>query len=298
MGAGTPVHGVLLLDKAAGITSTRALAMTRRALDASKGGHTGTLDPFATGLLPLVFGEATKFSRFLIDSTKAYQATLRLGEVSETGDTESPAQRVSREIPGLQKIREVAASFVGDIAQIPPMHSAVHVDGRRLYEYARDGLTVERAPRQVQVFSLEILEVAGADATLRVVCSKGTYVRVLAADIGRALGCGAYLTALRRTAVGSLTLAAATPIEALQSMGPDEARKRLLPLETLVAGLPRVEIAGDAEIRFRHGQHVLARAPGGPVAVFGATRGFLGVGDPSGDSVAPLRLVAETPEVP
>ena len=298
MGAGTPAHGVLLLDKAPGITSTRALAMARRALSATKGGHTGTLDPFATGLLPLVFGEATKFSRFLLDSTKAYEATLCLGQETETGDTESTPRLVSEDIPSSQQIEAVTRTFVGDISQMPPMHSAVHVDGKRLYEYAREGLTVERPIRQVHVSDLEILRIESPALTIRVVCSKGTYIRVLAADIGRQLGCGAYLTALRRTAVGSFRIEDAVTLEDLGAMGASDARTRLLPVEALVAGLPRLDIEGDAETRFRQGQALRAAAAEGVLAVFGSSRGFLGVGEVQGEAVAPLRLMAEVAKSP
>src|SRR6185369_8694762 len=185
--------GVLLLDKPAGITSTRALAVAKRALGAAKAGHTGTLDPFATGLLPLAFGEATKFSRFLIDAPKAYEATLVLGEETESGDPETPVVRRSAERPAEARIAEVLRAFEGPQDQTPPMHSALHVGGRRLYEYARLGMEVPRAPRRIEIFALTRLRSDPRSLTLAVRCSKGTYVRVLAADIGRALGCGAYL---------------------------------------------------------------------------------------------------------
>jgi tRNA pseudouridine55 synthase len=298
MGAGTPVDGVLLLDKSPGITSTRALAMARRALNASKCGHTGTLDPFATGLLPLVFGEATKFSRFLLDSTKAYEATLCLGQETETGDTESAPRIISEDIPHSGKIAEVSRTFVGSIHQTPPMHSALHIDGKRLYEYAREGLTVDRPARQVHVSSLDILGIEGATLTIRVVCSKGTYIRVLAADMGRAMGCGAYLTALRRTAVGSFRIEDSVTLEDLGAMGAANARTRLLPVETLVAGLPRLDVDGDAETRFRQGQALPATAVGGVLAVFGSRRGFLGVAEVQGEVLAPLRLMAEAAKSP
>jgi tRNA pseudouridine55 synthase len=295
MAAGFAADGVLLLDKPAGITSTRALAMARRALGASKCGHTGTLDPFATGLLPLVFGEATKFSRFLIDSTKAYEATLALGRKTETGDPEGAVEVITDDIPQLAKIMEVASSFVGDIEQIPPMHSAVHVGGKRLYEYAREGQVVARQARKVHVFSLEIRGLVGGQLEVAVVCSKGTYIRVLAADIGEALGCGAYLTALRRTAVGSFRLAEAARLEDLDAEGPEEARKRLLPVEAMVAALPRLELDSELGQRFRHGQAIAAgiEPREGALAIFGDGFGFLGVGAFEADRLAPLRLVAE-----
>ena len=293
MDSGRRADGVLLLDKPPGITSTRALAMARRALGAAKAGHTGTLDPFATGLLPLVFGEATKFSRFLLDSTKAYEATLRLGQVTETGDTEGVVRNVTDVIPDLAKIHAVVRMFVGFVNQIPPMHSAVHIGGQRLYEYARDGQTVERASRQVHVSTLEIIRSEGPLLTLRVVCSKGTYVRVLAMDIGDALGCGAYLVGLRRTAVGRFRIEDAAAMEGLAAAGPEAARRHLLPVESLIEGLPRVDLSPDHEQRFCHGQVIPVASGHGPVAVFGTRLGFLGVAEGHGDSIAPLRLLAD-----
>ena len=300
MAASDTPDGVLLLDKPPGVTSTRALAMAKRALAALKAGHTGTLDPFATGLLPLVFGEATKFSRFLIDARKAYEAELFLGAETPTGDTESPPVPVPGKLPNLAKIGEVLPLFTGDIDQIPPMHSAVHIDGRRLYEYAREGLEVPRDARQVHVFSLEAIELRGPLLRLRVSCSKGTYVRVLAADIGRALGCGAYLTGLRRTLVGPFSLDDAVTLDALQSMGPEAARARLLPPDTLVTDLPRVDLDADTAWRFTRGQLIGLATPAapGPVALFDEACRFLGVGSREGDRIAPLRLLAEASKSP
>jgi tRNA pseudouridine55 synthase len=298
--AARPPDGVLLLDKPPGVTSTRALAMARRALEAARAGHTGTLDPFATGLLPLVFGEATKFSRFLIDSTKAYVATLQLGEETESGDTETPSRRVSEDIPFSEQIEAVLPNFKGDISQIPPMHSAVHFGGRRLYEYAREGREVAREPRQVHVFELEIVSITGPQLVLAVTCSKGTYIRVLASDIGRALGCGAYLSALRRTAVGGFSIESAATPEELAALGTEGARSRLLPVDALVAGLSRADVDDEAAIRFGHGQPIEGAnfAAGTPVAVFAGGRRFLGVGLPDGERIAPMRLMSEPPKSP
>jgi tRNA pseudouridine55 synthase len=211
--------GILLLDKPAGYSSTQALGRAKRLLGARKAGHTGTLDPFATGLLPLAFGEATKFSRFLSDSIKSYEATLHLGMVSTTGDTEGTVSR--REMVALRsgQITDVLATFVGVQDQIPPMHSAVHVDGRRLYELAREGIEVVRKPRRVEIQGIRQLSLEGDLLVVSVTCSKGTYIRTLAADIGEALGCGAYLTALRRTAVGTFRLPASVSLEQLESAG-------------------------------------------------------------------------------
>ena len=289
--------GVLLLDKPAGITSTRALAKAKRVLGSLKAGHTGTLDPFATGLLPLVFGEATKFSRFLIDSHKSYEATLRLGQETDTGDTESPVVRTRPIAVDTAKIDDVLRRFIGVQAQIPPMHSAVHVDGRRLYDYARAGETVARAPRQVEILELCRLGFSGGDLAVRVACTKGTYIRTLGQDIGQALGCGAHLVALRRTGVGVFRLEDASSFAELEAAGRDAARERLMAPEVLVAALPRFEAtAGEAD-DFVHGRWVGRR--GGEereeVAVFAPQGRFLGVGRcESEERIAPLRLVSET----
>jgi tRNA pseudouridine55 synthase len=286
--------GVLLLDKPAGITSTRALAKAKRLLGSLKGGHTGTLDPFATGLLPLVFGEATKFSRFLIDSEKAYEATLRLGEETPTGDTESEVRRRREVNVGDPQIDATLRAFLGVQAQIPPMHSAVHVGGRRLYDYARSGEEVERPSRTVEVLELERLSRRGNDLEVRVRCSKGTYVRTLAQDIGERLGCGAHLVALRRTAVGGFTLRQAVDFETLEREGIDVARSRLLVPEVLVAGLARLDAAEDDAVRFGHGQEIGASpGSGGEVAVFGPGGRFLGVASRVAEGrVVPLRLMS------
>ena len=261
--------GVLLLDKPAGITSTRALAKAKRILGSLKGGHTGTLDPFATGLLPLVFGEATKFSRFLIDSRKAYIATLRLGEETPTGDTESDVSARRAVDASLAQIDAVLASFLGIQYQTPPMHSAVHVDGRRLYEYARAGEEVERPARAIEIEALGRIDLDGNDLRVGVECSKGTYVRTLAQDIGTKLGCGANLVALRRTGVGGFSLDEAATFEALEAEGEARALSRLLPPEALAASLARIDATEEEALRFGHGR-IVARdyPPAGEVAVY------------------------------
>jgi tRNA pseudouridine55 synthase len=286
--------GVLLLDKPAGITSTRALAKAKRLLGSLKGGHTGTLDPFATGLLPLVFGEATKFSRFLIDSEKCYEATLRLGEETPTGDTESEVERRSAVDVDERAIDAVLRSFIGTQSQVPPMHSAVHVGGRRLYDYARSGEEVARPERSVEVMELTRLGRAGDDLRVRVRCSKGTYIRTLAQDIGAKLGCGAHLVALRRTAVGGFALSQAVEFETLEREGIAASRDRLFAPEVLVASLARVDAGADEATRFGHGQAI--EGPSGAareIAVFGPGGRFLGVATRlEGGRLAPLRLMS------
>lgn len=288
-------HGVLLLDKPAGYTSARAMARAKRFLAAAKAGHTGTLDPFATGLLPLVFGEATKFSRFLLDSRKAYEATLALGLETTTGD---PEGEVVRDVPGQvpsEAIDAALAGFVGSHDQLPPMHSAVRVGGKRLYEYARAGEEIGRAPRRVRIESLRRIGLDGRELRVAVACSKGTYIRALAMDIGGALGCGASLVALKRTEVGPFRLADALGLEAIEA-DPEGARRRLLPVDVLVASLPRVEPPAEEARRFAQGQAI----PGAPrdgaaeLGVFSPGGRFLGVGRAQPDGrVAPLRLMSD-----
>jgi tRNA pseudouridine55 synthase len=291
--------GVLLVDKPAGITSTRALAIAKRALGSRKAGHTGTLDPFATGLLPLVFGEATKFSRFLIDATKSYEAALRLGAETDSGDPETAPRFVSTSRPSRAQIDDVLRNFTGDLLQTPPMHSAIHIEGKRLYEYARAGVEVAREARRVHVFRLEALGLADDELRLLVSCSKGTYVRVLAADIGRALGCGAYLIALRRTSVGPFEIGDAQPLDEIVRRGP-EARALLRPPEALVTGCLRVDLEVEAARRFTQGQVVDGPTEGcEAVAVFALPLSrFLGVGRLSEGRLEPLRLLATAAEIP
>ncbi|HSN21138.1 MAG TPA: tRNA pseudouridine(55) synthase TruB [Usitatibacter sp.] len=286
--------GVLLLDKPAGYSSTQALARAKRFLGAAKAGHTGTLDPFATGLLPLVFGEATKFSRFLIDARKTYDAVLALGLETTSGDPEGEVVARREVAVDEKQVDAVLARFVGPQQQVPPMHSAVHVNGRRLYEYARAGEAVERAPREIEIDSIRRLSLHGTQLAICVACSKGTYIRSLAMDIGRALGCGASLTALRRTSVGPFRLEDAWTLEAVER-DPERARAALQPPETLVAALPRLDTAGPEAQRFAHGQPIPGDglAEGVDVAVFGPEGRFLGVGEgAAGGRVAPLRLMA------
>ena len=291
------VDGVLLLDKPAGYSSTQALARGKRLLAARKGGHTGTLDPFATGLLPLVFGEATKFSRFLIDSTKAYHATLRLGVETTTGDTEGmEVVRVPIDVDE-RLIDEVLRSFTGRREQVPPMFSAVRVGGTRLYELARQGVEIERAPRSIEIFRLQRERFEGDELEVSVECSKGTYVRTLAMEVGRALGCGAYLTGLRRTAVAGFGLDAAVTLATLEAEGVESARGRLLPVHILVRDLPRRDCDAAEAARFECGQELPGTAPvGTEVAVFGPGSRFLGVGlSGAGSQLAPTRLMAGAP---
>jgi tRNA pseudouridine55 synthase len=293
---GDPVDGVLLLDKPSGITSNLALQKARRLLAAAKAGHTGTLDPQASGLLPLTFGEATKFSSDLLEATKTYQAEIRLGVATSTGDAEGEVTATASVDVSSAQVIAALQQLSGAIEQIPPMFSALKRAGRPLYAYARAGVEVERAPRAVMIHRLELLEFEGASVRAVVECSKGTYVRVLAQDMGALLGCGAHLSALRRTRVGELALENSVTLETLAALAPDVRRTLLLPFDALIGGLPRVELDASLADRFSHGQR-LVLGPGNPcgrVRVVGPRSRLLGVAqiDEHG-LLAPRRLVQQ-----
>lgn len=251
-----PVHGVLLLDKAAGHSSNDALMKAKRFLNAQKAGHTGTLDPFATGLLPLCFGEATKFAQDLLDADKCYETVVHLGVKTTTGDTEGEAIAASEVNVGREQIEAALEKFRGEIDQVPPMYSALKRDGKPLYEYARAGVMLEREARRVCIHALDLLDYQAPYLTLRVSCSKGTYIRVLGEDIGAALGCGAHLKALRRTRVGQLSLDGAVTLDRLAET-PDDARQQLLaPVDALLSSFPRIILPDGLARRFLHGQRL------------------------------------------
>ena len=291
---GDPVDGVLLLDKSSGITSNLALQKARRLLAAAKAGHTGTLDPMASGLLPLTFGEATKFSSDLLDAAKTYAAEIALGVTTRTGDAEGETIATATPDVSLDQVGAVLRQLSGEIAQTPPMFSALKRDGRPLYEYARAGIEVERAPRAVTIHRLELLAFEHDRLRVLVECSKGTYVRVLAEDIGRLLGCGAHLAALRRTRVGEFGVERCTDLETLAALALEERRALLLPLDTLIGKLPHVELDAGLADRFSHGQR-LALGPGNPsgrVRVIGPSARLLGIAQIDEDGLlAPRRLV-------
>lgn len=251
-----PVHGVLLLDKPVGFSSNDALIKAKRFLNAMKAGHTGTLDPFATGLLPLCFGEATKFSQDLLEADKTYTTVVHLGITTTTGDTEGDALETKSVDITEEQIRQVLAQFTGPIAQVPPMYSALKRDGKPLYEYARAGVTLEREARNVVIHELEFLGYDAPLLSLKVKCSKGTYVRVLGEDIGAALGCGAHLKELRRIQVGHLVLEKSITLDYLESL-PEEQRLALLdPVDALLSSFPAVHLNEELAVRFLHGQRL------------------------------------------
>lgn len=254
------VDGVLLIDKPVGLSSNDALIKAKRVVNAKKAGHTGTLDPFATGLLPLCFGEATKFSQDLLEADKTYDAVVHLGVTTTTGDTEGEAVETRPVNATVEQIEAALAKFRGPILQIPPMYSALKRDGKALYEYAREGITLEREARPVTIHKLEMLAYDAPMLTIRVTCSKGTYVRVLGEDIGAELGCGAHLNALRRIQVGALTVDGMVTLEQLQAH--DNPLSLLAPVDALLSSFPRVELTPELAARFLNGQRLaLNREP-------------------------------------
>ncbi len=286
------VDGVLLLDKPIGLTSNDALQKVRRLFSAAKGGHTGTLDPMATGLLPLCFGEATKFSADLLNADKTYEAVVKFGITTDSGDAEGKVIATATVNVAESDIFRVLPQFTGAIQQIPPMHSALKRDGRPLYELARQGIVVEREARAVTIYSLEVLAFTGDTLNLRVSCSKGTYIRVLASDIGDALGCGGHLTALRRTEIADLDLTNSVSLAELEAQGESQRLERLQPVDALLLSLPKMMIEGEAAERFSHGNPIeRPNELDGKIRVYADDR-LIGVGEPGSDGrLWPKRLV-------
>lgn len=292
------ISGVLLLDKPLGMSSNQALQKIRFLLNAAKAGHTGSLDPLATGLLPLCFGEATKVSSYLLDSDKFYTTVARLGARSTTGDAEGELIDI-RPVPELSeaRIREVLSSFMGEIEQVPPMYSALKHKGKRLYELARQGVEVERNARRVKIFQLELLSWDQEHLHLKVGCSKGTYIRSLVEDVGEALGCGAHVVELRRTGVKPYIEPEMWTIEQLEKLaesGPEALDECLIPVDSALVHIPTVHLdAVDAD-KIVHGQPVVVenRPAGALYRLYREDKAFIGLGVPLEDrQVAPKRLI-------
>ncbi len=292
------LDGVLLLDKSLGLSSNHALQAARRLYNAEKAGHTGTLDPLATGLLPLCFGEATKFSGELLNADKRYVATVQLGVITDTADAEGAVLERRPVAVGRPQVEAALAAFIGGIEQVPPMYSALKRDGKPLYEYARAGIELERAPRRITIFELRLLD-AGDDLAngrfvFEVRCSKGTYVRTLAADIGDRLGCGAHLAALRRTGIGTLDVGQAHSLTMIEALTAEARDSLLLPPDSLLTDLAEARLDAADSARLRHGQAVRwEAAEGARLRVYDAEQAFIGVCRQLADGwLQPLRLVS------
>ncbi len=283
--------GALLVDKPVGLSSNAVLQQVKRLLGARKAGHAGTLDPLASGLLVILFGEATKFAGLLLESDKEYRATLKLGETTSTGDAEGEILESRKPDASEAQILAALARFRGEIEQLPPMHSALKRGGVPLYKLARRGETVERGRRRVEIFELESTGFHPPLLELRVRCSKGTYIRTLAEDIGAALGTGAHLAALRRTASGRFLIEEAATLDDIAGLNETQRQGRLLPMDRLLADLPRVELDAALELRLRNGQALkISGLREGVSALYAADGALIGLGRAEGGVLRPLRL--------
>lgn len=295
---GRSIDGIVILDKAIGISSNRALQEVKRIFDAQKAGHTGSLDPLATGVLPLCLGEATKVSQFLLDSDKKYRAKLKLGVRTDSGDSEGHEIETCTDFQVSKQEIEVALErFKGEIEQVPPMHSALKVNGVPLYKMARKGQTIERRPRQITVYSIELTALEGDELELEIACSKGTYIRTIADDLGQVLGCGAHIIALRRIQAGAFTEADCVSTQALkeelESGGLSVIDEHLMPMDKAIADLPEVVLPSITASFIKNGQPVLVRhlPEEGLVRLYEEEQ-FIGIGCIDDDGkVAPRRLV-------
>jgi len=291
------IDGLLLLNKPAGLTSNQALQRVKRLLNAKKAGHTGSLDPAATGMLPLCFGEATKVCAFLLDADKTYRVTARLGIATDTGDADG-AEIGTADVPELatDEWREILESFLGESQQVPPMYSALKKDGERLYTLARRGETVEREPRPIRIDEIKLLEMAGTRLVFWVHCSKGTYVRTLVEDIAKKAGTVAHTARLHRESVGDFRadeMLDLTGLEEVAASGSEGLKARLLPPDSALEGLAAVELDTEGSGRFTVGQvnSLSVPATAGLVRVYGGANEFLGVGELSDDGqLAPKRV--------
>ena len=277
-----PVNGVLLLDKPQGISSNTALQKARRLYRAEKAGHTGVLDPLATGLLPVCFGEATKFAQYLLDADKAYTATLKLGEASSTGDAEGEIIATARADISAAEFQTACAALTGSIRQVPPMFSALKHEGKPLYEYARKGIVIERKARDITIYAIDIQAFDAPQAVIDVRCSKGTYIRTLSEDIAKHIGTFAHLTALRRTETAGFTIAQTHSLEALEALSEAERDALLLPCDVLVQHLPKITLDNEAIKMLKFGQQPSCRAElpnDTPIRVYSESGEFIGLVD-------------------
>jgi tRNA pseudouridine55 synthase len=290
------INGILLLDKPIGFSSNQALQKIKWLLKAAKAGHTGTLDPLATGLLPLCFGEATKFAHFLTDADKTYIATIKLGATTTTGDAEGEVLTTSAVNVSRNEFETACRQFTGEISQTPPMYSALKHEGKALYEYARAGVEIERQARLVTIHSIEVNSFAGDVAVITVTCSKGTYIRTLAEDIGKQLGCGAHLIGLRRTATANYQIAQAVTLEQFEAMSEEQRLAALAPPDSAVHYLPAITLDDDGAFYLLQGQAVWRSGaiPSGLLRLYNEQQVFLGLGELQDDGkIAPKRLMQQ-----
>ena len=293
------VDGVLLLNKPRGLSSQQAVARAKRLFAARKAGHTGTLDPMADGLLPIGFGEATKFAQFLLDSDKRYLATVQLGVTTNTGDAEGEILEERPVVVSVEAIDAVLRRCTGPQMQTPPMHSAVKVDGKPLYAYARAGLVIERKTREICIHSIQRVDFSDKLLKIRVSCSKGTYIRVLAEEIGAALGCGAHLSGLTREMAGDFELAEAVSIAALEAMDLPQRMALLLDTDAFAGSLPRLVADAEVQQRLIIGQRVpMPTATPGLYRLYGASDAFFGVGEVAEGILRARRLLVQHRELP
>ncbi|CAM3819797.1 tRNA pseudouridine(55) synthase TruB [Polynucleobacter antarcticus] len=299
------IDGVVLLDKPAGMSSQGAVTAVKRAFNADKAGHTGTLDPMATGLLPICLGEATKYSQDLLEADKTYIAQVKFGQRTDTGDAEGvvieelPLPSFADEAATLIALNALLPNFMGPISQVPPMYSALKRDGKPLYEYARAGVELERTPRNITIHAIRWTQINWPEATLEVRCSKGTYIRVIAEDLGKALGCGAHLVGLRRTEVGHLSLEQSFALESIQQ-GLQDSSTYILPVDALLQTLPHITIDEQQAKRLGLGQRVPLGIPSieALVRIYRATaapHNFIGTADWRSGVLHPKRLISQTP---
>ncbi len=290
------ISGVLLLDKPLGFSSNQALQKVKWLFSAAKAGHTGTLDPLATGLLPMCLGEATKFAQYITDADKTYLASIKLGITTNTGDAEGNVLSTLPVNVTRAQFEVVAHAFLGEISQVPPMYSALKHKGKALYEYAREGVDIARQARCVQIKNITVHEFLGDVATVTVTCSKGTYIRTLAEDIGAKLGCGAHLIGLRRTETAGYLLPEAITIEQLEAMSIEARDAQLLPVDSAIEYLPKITLNADAAHFLMQGQTVwlAGKTPKGDLRVYDENNCFLGLGFLQDDGkIAPKRLIVK-----
>jgi tRNA pseudouridine55 synthase len=291
------VNGVLLLDKPIGFSSNQALQKAKWLFSAAKAGHTGTLDPLATGLLPLCFGEATKFAHYLTDADKTYVATLKLGVTTDTGDAEGEVLTTQAVNVSRTQFEHACEQFLGEISQVPPMFSALKHEGKAMYEYARAGIEIERKARLITIHHIAVEDFKQDEAVITVTCTKGTYIRTLAEDIGKRLGCGAHLIGLRRTATANYKIAQTITLEQLEAMTVEQREAALLPEDSAVQHLPAITLDDNSVFYLQQGQGVWKSGvmPKGLLRLYTEQQDFLGLGELSSDGkIAPKRLIRHT----